>query len=97
MTRSRRNLSITRLLATSDYRGKSAYKKGLKLLEDSSIFKCGATEAVSFRTKVLRRAEQAMEEGRGLRIYGQPSISNKDDAEELLRRLYILRESIPLT
>ena len=76
MERSERNLPIKRLIATSDCRGKSPHVKKLILLEDLSIYKTEAAEAVSLSRKSIHRALQAKEEGRGLGRNRTPSIFN---------------------
>ena len=97
MERTRRNLTIQRKLATQEYRGKSPHVKGLKLLEDLDIFKKEAADAVSLSSRSINRAIRAKTEGRDLGRNGKPPIFSQEDTDELLRLLYLLRESTPLT
>jgi hypothetical protein len=97
MQRSRTNTAITRKLATQEYRNKSPHTKSLMLLEDLDIPITEVSKAVKIDRRSINRAKRAKEEGRELGKNGRPPIFNKEDNDELLRRLYDLRETTTLT
>lgn len=97
MPRSSKNTAIHRKLVTQNYRGEFSHMKGLMLLEELDIFITEAAEAVSLSHTLIYRAIRTREEERELGINGRFQIFNKEDSEELLRPLYTLRETTPLT
>lgn len=97
MERSNQKTTIHRKLVTQEYLGKSPHMKSLMLIEEMDILITTAAYAVSLGRSSIYRAIRAKEEGRELGINGRPPIFNKEDNEELLKRLYAILNKVPLT
>lgn len=97
MDRNQQNLAILRTLATQSYRGKSQHAKALMLLQELNVTKAQTAQALSMTPRSINRAFRAEKEGRDLGRNGKPPIFNRDDIEQILRRLFELRENTTLT
>jgi hypothetical protein len=89
--------AIVRFIGTQDYRKRARHERALLLHEELSVSKTESGQIVSMAHTSVNRAIRAREEGRELGRNGRPPIFDKADIEELLRRLYRIREERPLT
>jgi hypothetical protein len=97
MMLSPKDRAIVRFIGTQDYRKRARHERALLLHEELSVSKTESGQIVSMAHTSVNRAIRAREEGRELGRNGRPPIFDKADIEELLRRLYRIREERPLT
>ena len=97
MILSQKDRAILRFVGTQEYRKRTRHERALLLHDELSISKSEAGQMVSMTHTSVNRAIRAREEGRELGRNGRPPIFDKADIEELLARLYRIREVTPLT